>query len=71
MNRAGRLHHDVDEERAAGEPHLRALPLELVDRLLDLGRAVLARTPPRPLQHPVDRGLAEAACWAISRIRNG
>ena len=64
------LHHDVDEERAAGEADLGALPVELVDGLLDVC-AVLARTPPRPLSTRSTVASLRPACRAISRSGYG
>ena len=58
-NRVRRLHDDVDEERAAGQPDLVALPFQVGDGPRT-SRAVLSRTPVRLLQHAVDRGLAQA-----------
>jgi hypothetical protein len=57
---AGRgLHHDVDEERAAGEADLGALPVELGDRLLD-GLGGAGPHAAAAVEHAVDGGLADA-----------
>ena len=53
------LHDDVDEERAAGEADLRALPVELVDRLVD-GLRGAGPHAAAAVEHAVDGGLAEA-----------
>ncbi len=55
----GGLHDDVDEERAAGEADLRALPVEVVDRLVDGLRGARPH-PAAAVEHPVDGRRADA-----------
>jgi hypothetical protein len=54
----GRLHDDIDEELAAGQSRLFDLAIQLAYRLFDALGGVLAH-PAAPIEHPIDRGLAE------------
>ena len=66
------LHDDVDEERAAGEADLGALPVELVDGLLD-GLRGAGPHAAAAVEHAVDGGLAEARLPGdlAQRVRDG
>ena len=71
VNRRGRQHDQVDQEGPPGQPHLVALPVEVGDRLPDLGGACSARTPARSCSTRSTVASLSPACWAISRIRYG
>src|SRR5262249_19226364 len=53
-----RLHHQVDEEGTPGQAELRALPVEVGDRLVHLAFGTGPYVAP-PVEHPVDGGLAQ------------
>ncbi len=54
----GCLHHDVDHERPADEPDLRALPVQVGYRTAYLPRGALPHPAPA-VEHPVDGRLAQ------------
>lgn len=55
----GRLHDDIDQEFAPGQPRLFDLAMQLADRLLDALGRMLAH-PAALVENPIDRRLAEA-----------
>ena len=57
-NRCRGVDDEVDDERPPAQPQLRALPVQVVDRLVDLGDGAGPHAA-APVQHPVHGGLRQ------------